>query len=310
MNNVVITGATSMIGVTLLKECIRKRTEVTAVIRPGSKNLYRVPKCDIVKIVECDNSNLNCLPEMIGGSFDCFYHLAWDGTSKEFRNDAVIHERNIANTLLAAEAASKLGCKAFVGAGTQAEYGRLSDVISPDTPANPEYAYGIAKLAAGKLSQQHCIKLGLRFVWARIFSVYGEYDNSNTMIMYLINTLLEKREPKLTKCEQLWDYLYCGDAARAFYMLGERGNGFYCIGSGQMRPLIEYVTIIRDIIDRDLPLAIGDVPYSTQQVMRLCADISSLQKDTGFVAETDFETGIRNTLKWIKEGRNINDGKN
>lgn len=310
MERVIITGATSMIGVALIKECIKQKTYVAAVIRPDSVNRHRIPNSDLIQIVECDSSDIAQLSQRVSGAYDCFFHLAWDGTTRALRNDVFIHEENIKHTLMAVEEADKLGCSCFVGTGSQAEYGRVSDVISPDTVTNPEYAYGIAKLAAGKLSQQHCLKLGLRFVWARIFSIYGEYDNSGTMIMYLINTLLDKQKPKLTNCEQLWDYLYCGDAARALYLAGETGNGYYCIGSGTMRPLLEYVTIIKNAIDENLPLGIGEMPYAPQQVMRLCADISSLQNDTGFIQETDFATGIKNTVEWIREGRKVENEKN
>ena len=174
MERVIITGATSMIGIALIKECIKQKTFVLAVIRPNSVNRYRIPDSDYIQVLECDSSNIDHLAEMVSGKYDCFFHLAWDGTSREMRNDVFVHEDNIRHTLLAVQEAHKLGCQCFVGTGSQAEYGRVSDVISPDTVTNPEYAYGIAKLAAGKLSQQHCSKLGLRFVWARIFSVYGE----------------------------------------------------------------------------------------------------------------------------------------
>ena len=118
----------------------------------------------------------------------------------------------------------------------------------------------------------------MRHVWGRIFSVYGEYDNPETMVMYLVRTLLAGQLPELTKCEQMWDYLYCGDAGRAFYLLGEKGDGVYCVGSGKMRPLFEYVSEIKDAIDKDLSLGIGKKPYALQQIMCLCADIEKLQE--------------------------------
>jgi nucleoside-diphosphate-sugar epimerase len=35
--------------------------------------------------------------------------------------------------------------------------------------------------------------------------------------------------------------------------------------------------------------------------MHLCADISNLTRDTGFVPEVDFEQGIENTVQWVKK---------
>lgn len=53
---------------------------------------------------------------------------------------------------------------------------------------------------------------------------------------------------------------------------------------------------IRDEINPRAQLGIGMIPYAEKQVMHLCADTSELKKDTGWVSETDFRTGIREIL--------------
>lgn len=88
----------------------------------------------------------------------------------------------------------------------EAEYGRVSDRISPSTPTNPDTAYGIAKYTAGKLSKVLCQDLNMKHIWARIFSVYGPFDNDDTMIMYAIKKFINYERPQFTKSEQLWDY--------------------------------------------------------------------------------------------------------
>lgn len=56
---------------------------------------------------------------------------------------------NIKNELEAVKLAKRFGCETFVGAGSQAENGRLKDgeKVSPTSPTNPDNGYGIAKLA-------------------------------------------------------------------------------------------------------------------------------------------------------------------
>jgi nucleoside-diphosphate-sugar epimerase len=109
--------------------------------------------------------------------------------------------------------------------------------------------------------------------------------------------------PKCTKGEQLWDYLYSGDAANAMYLLGEKGHDgkVYCIGSGKARPLYEYIYIIRDLIDAQSKVELGTIPYDEKQVMFLCADIDDLTKDTEFVPKISFEEGIKNTVRWVRD---------
>ena len=58
---------------------------------------------------------------------------------------------------------------------------------------------------------------------------------------------------------------------------------------------------MRDAIDPALPLGFGQVPYAPNQVMHLEADLTALRQDTGFAPRTPFETGIRETIAWVRE---------
>ena len=64
--------------------------------------------------------------------------------------------------------------------------------------------------------------------------------------------------------------------------------------------LREYITDIRDVVNPDLEIGIGEREYYPNQVMRLTADISELTADTGFQPEVDFKEGIRRTMEWYK----------
>ena len=272
--------------------------------RPGSARISRIPESDKVQIVECSLDEITNLIDMIDGGADVFYHFAWDGTFGNSRNDMRLQNDNVKYALDAVTVAKELGCSKFIGAGSQAEYGRVEGVLRPDTPAFPENGYGIAKLCAGQMTRIMCEQLGIEHVWTRILSIYGPYDGENTMIMSVISKLLKGEKPSLTPGGQMWDYLYSKDVANAFYLLGEKGkNGsIYCLGGGEARPLKEYVEILKDAIDEKLELGFGDVPYGYKQVMHLCADITNLTEDTGFRPEVRFEDGIRETIEWVKNG--------
>ena len=121
--------------------------------------------------------------------------------------------------------------------------------------------------------------------------------------MSTIGKLLKHERPEFTKGEQQWDYLYSEDAALAMCLLGEKGidGKIYCIGGGTVRPLYEYIQMIRDNIDKDAELGLGDIEYGKDQVMYLCADITDLKQDVGFLPEYTFEEGIKKTIEWYKQ---------
>lgn len=302
MKRVIITGPTGAIGLALIQMLVEKDIEVVAVCHCNSHKINRIPISDKVKIVECNLNEISHLPDMLNGHFDIFYHFAWEGTTGVCRDRVDMQMKNIQYTLDAVEVAGILGCTRFIGAGSQAEYGRYEGKLNAEIPAFPESGYGIAKLCAGQLSRLRCAQLGIHHIWTRILSVYGPYDGERTLIMSLISQFLKGQKPSCTKGEQIWDYIYSKDAAAAFYALGEKGQDgkIYCIGSGEGQPLADYIKIIRDAIDPQLKIGMGDVPYGDRQVMFLCSDISELIEDTGFVPAYSFEEGIVETIEWVR----------
>jgi nucleoside-diphosphate-sugar epimerase len=291
-----------MLGIALTKKLVSEGYTVYAAVRPDSPKKAAVPVSQQVKIIECDLSDMDSLPEKIGEKCEAFYHFAWAATGGAGRDDMRTQSKNIAYAVSAAEAAAKLGCEVFLGAGSQAEYGRKSEKLTSALSANPENGYGMAKLCAGMMTRKICQSHGVRHIWCRILSVYGPNDGANTMVMSGIGKMLKGERPSYTKAEQLWDYLYCDDAANAFYLAAKSGRdgAIYCVGSGCAIPLRDYILAIRDCIDPKLEVGIGELPYSEKQVMYLCADISELQKDVGFVPKYSFEDGIRETVEWYR----------
>ena len=301
---IVITGATGAVGTALIVEGIRQNVEMLVICRKASKRRQQIPDHPLVKVLELNMEEYETYQPPEGEMpYDVFYHFAWGGTTGDGRNDCEIQEKNIRYALDAAALAKRFGCSAFVGAGSQAEYGRVEGNLNSQTPAFPENGYGMAKLCAGQMTRLYCRQAGMRHVWTRILSIYGPGDGAGSMVMSAIHRLLAGETPAFTKGEQQWDYLYSGDAAKALLLLGEKGHdgGVYCLGSGKARPLADYIGMIRDAIDPRLSVALGAVPYAPGQVMYLCADIAKLKEDTGFAPEVSFEEGIKKTIMWVKE---------
>lgn len=305
MKKIVMTGPTGAIGVALIEQCINENIEVYALCRKDSRRISNIPQSPLVHIIFCDLQEMSEFnDDQIKGA-DVFYHFGWAATIGAGRNDMPLQIRNIQYTIDAVHLAKRLGCSVFVGAGSQAEYGRVEGKLNAEVPTFPENGYGMAKLCAGQMSRVECEKLGLKHIWTRILSIYGPYDGDATMITSTIKKLLNGQIPELTKGEQMWDYMYSKDVAKAFVALGDRGvhGKIYCLGSGQVRPLKEYIEILRDKIDVRAKLGFGEIPYAPKQVMYLCADISDLQNDTGFTPQISFEKGIQETIDWIKSGK-------
>lgn len=323
MKKVVITGATGAIGRALVSVCIKAGYEVLAVVHRNSQRASELEKIEHCKVLYLDLSEYaNALDEMKEQSvvfddfavqdskaisaqeqakvndYDFFFHLAWAAAFGKERENLPLQLENIKASLAAVHFAKALGCSVFMGAGSQAEYGRVEGKLSPDTPAFPETGYGIAKLCAGQMTRLACEQVGLKHIWPRILSVYGPYDREQTLISTAINDMLNNRETSFTPCDQMWDYIYSEDAARAMLLCAQKGKhgSVYVIGSGEAHPLKEYIKKIAEITSYKKEIGFGKRPYNDKQVMYLQADISDLEK-LGFKPQVSFEVGIQKIVE-------------
>ena len=307
INRIVVTGATSTIGVALTLQAIKENIEVLAICSKGCKRLDRLPKSNLIKILECDISDYNGI---VAGDerYDAFYHLAWlSSINSTERNNLYPQAKNIQYSLDAVELAARMGCQVFIGAGSQAEFGRKQSIIDEKTESLPENGYGMAKLCAEQMTRLACEQKGMEHVWPRIFSVYGPCCADYTVVQHIVKSLIQGESPALSGGDQIWDFLYFSDVGRAMLLLGYYGrNGEgYCVASGKPSQLRDYFAIIRAVVNPNIELGLGKIPYNESTVMHLEADISKLQEDTGFVPIVTFEEGIRQTVDWNKDYTSI-----
>lgn len=295
IQRVIISGATSSIGIALCEECVTNGIGVVAIIRPESSKCSLIPKSNLIEIVESELSDYDSINSE-GIHADAFFHLAWASTDGAAARDNTYDQAdNIQAILKAVELAERYKCKVFVGAGSQAEYGRTDEVLTGDTACKPETAYGMTKLCAGMLSRLMCRQKGIDHVWTRILSAYGPNCSKRTVISYTVDTLLQGEKPVLSDGRQVWDFIYISDVARALLACARSGvsGKTYVIGYGKSKLLREFLEEVRDILSPGQDMGFGERPYNADAVMHLECDISDLTADTGFVPTVDFEEGIQ-----------------
>lgn len=301
MQKIVISGATGILGSALIRCAQEEGFDIICIVRKDSERAKKIMPSDTLHVIQ---ANLNDYKTFEPSITDCdiFIHLAWEKTFGNARDDVEAQVKNIQYTLDAVHLAKRMGCSVFIGAGSQAEYGPVTVPLTPEIPVNPQSGYGIAKYAAGRLSALLCEQLGIRHNWLRILSIYGPNDAPYTLISYVIAELKMNKSPELTKCEQIWDYLHCDDAARAILAVAQKGihGKTYPLGSGTARKLSEYISAIRDLVAPDITIRFGVKDYYPHQPMYLKADISELIKDTGWIPEIKFKDGINTIIESSK----------
>lgn len=297
MKNIVITGATSFIGTHLINEWLNDDCTIYAIVRPNSKNMNRIPSSKKIHVLGLEMAQYDKLPELIP-SADYFYHLSWEGARAPYRDDDVLQKTNFVCAVKAIEAADKIGCTFFLGTGSQAEYGRIDGVVRENHPCEPNTAYGREKLHACKALSIYASDHQIRFIWTRIFSLYGVYDYPGTLIMSSIEKMKKNIPVEMTPATQFWDYLNVIDAAKAMKLFAESNceNGIYNLASGEYMQLRKFVKCIKTVLKSESELLFGAIPYGSNGPVNLMPDVAKIKNALNWKPQISFENGIRELI--------------
>ena len=297
---ILITGVTSFIGRALARELIAEGIEVCGMVRPASVHKEDLP--DKLEIIECDLEQCEQLESRGLSNIYACIHLGWDGIGQKGRMDPEIQKENINNSLCLITVLGRLGCKRFVFAGSQAEYGIVTKRITEETECHPVSEYGKAKLKMLSLASECCAGNEMTYIHARIFSVYGPGDHETSLVSSCLKAFAEDRHIDLGPCRQMWNYLYVSDCAKAladlatcvFTVPEERTetDAVVNVGAKQSAPLRQYVERIRNCIGSG-SYAFTERPESPEGTPVLEPDTEKLCSITGFRETVEFEEGIR-----------------
>lgn len=295
-----ITGASSFIGVELCRYLSDNGHSVIAMSRRENEHLEEIKTDGHLQVFRADMQSL--LDKAEGVRADVFIHLAWSGTTHEDRNNPAIHEENVRLSLECVKLAKRMGCKLYVDAGSQAEYGIVPGVLTEDTSCNPVTAYGKGKL---KMYKESCVlaeQLGLKYIHLRILSVYGENDHDETLIMSALKKLKANEPIEMRSGGQKWNYVYVKDAARQIAELSIHAvfnkdfhQDVYNIASNDTRKLQDFIIAMKAIIGSSSELKFGG--YNPEKDVNLDPDTSKIAEVVKPLTEVTFEYVIREMNK-------------
>ena len=120
MNKVIVTGANGFIGSSLINKLVCNRISVVALDITFA--VSRLPESDLIEKIEVKLDNADeMLSKIPAGTYDAFYHFAWQGVNGTDKADPTVQLKNCQMTINCATVAKTLNCKKLLCAGTIAE---------------------------------------------------------------------------------------------------------------------------------------------------------------------------------------------
>lgn len=193
---------------------------------------------------------------------------------------------------------------------TDEVYGDLENttaLFTETTSYEPSSPYSASKASSDHLVRAWLRTYGLPTIITNCSNNYGPYHFPEKLIpLVILNALEGKSLPIYGEGEQIRDWLYVEDHARALYKVvteGEIGET-YNIGGHNEKKNIEVVEAICEILNESVPQSLD---YKEQITfvkdrpghdIRYAIDASKIQRDLGWSPEETFETGLNKTVQW------------
>lgn len=300
MENVIVTGANGFIGKTLVNALLEKGYHVVALDIRLDDVLEDDERVTCVSVMNKEVATL--ADEIPHQEYRCFFHLAWAGTSGPARADYAVQLNNVKLACDYIKLCGEIGCKRVVYASSINEMETYEYLQSDDIEPAGGYIYGTGKLAAHLMGETVAKINGIEFIPVIITNIYGVGEKSARMIYTSINKLVHKEHCSFTAGYQTYDFIYITDAINSIIAVAEKGKAFnrYYIGSGEPKPLREFLLEMRDIVDPEAELGLGDIPFKGVDISYDQFDLKKVELDTGYRNEVPFAEGIRMTAEYVR----------
>ncbi len=281
---ILITGGTGFIGSALTRFLADQGHKEIFVLSRNAELPESLKSVETrVELVQGDilkpASYVDALKELSPG---VVYHLAWYVAPGDYLTSPLNLEY-LKGSLDFAKNAFESGTSKMITAGTCFEYNIGRERLVETAREKPRHLYSATKLALKVVLEQMSCDYNAISIWARLFYQYGEYENKNRLVPYLLDSLLKDREVRLRSHGlQERNYMHISDVAQGLaLLLKENQTSVYNIGSDRSMSIRKFVGEMEGILGKGglVKFAPEDTPFDEPPF--ICANNAKL-KSLGF----------------------------
>jgi len=335
METIIVTGGAGFIGSAVVRHLIAHSDHEVVIVDKltyagnleSLKEVDDSPRYHFERVDICDAAELRRVFERYRP--DKVMHLAAEShVDRSIDGPAEFIRTNILGTYTLLEAArdywgtmapAERDAFRFLHVSTDEVYGDLGESkerFTERTPYAPSSPYSASKASSDHLVRAWHRTYGLPTMVTNCSNNYGPYQFPEKLIpLVILNALDGKPLPIYGKGDQVRDWLYVGDHARALCKVIAEGavGETYNIGGDAERRNLEVVECICRLLDEmapdkppgieryeDLITFVKDRPGHDR---RYAIDATRIKNELGWTPRESFETGIRRTVQWYLENR-------
>lgn len=306
-----VTGGAGFIGSNFVRYILNKYpdykvTNLDLLTYAGNlENLKDIKENQNYKFVKGDIADKNLVKDLVKDVDIIVNFAAESHVDRSILNSAAFIHTNILGTHNLLEAAKASGLKRFHHVSTDEVYGHLGPNDPPfneKTPYAPRSPYSASKAAADHLVNAYFNTYNLQTTISNCSNNYGPYQFPEKLHGLFITNLIEgKKVPVYGDGMQVRDWLYVEDHCEAIDKIihdGKTGET-YCVGGNSEKPNIEITQKILELLGKGEEMIeyVKDRPGHDR---RYAIDFSKIKRELGWQPRTNFNEGMKKTVKWYK----------
>jgi dolichol-phosphate mannosyltransferase len=306
MKRVFVTGASGFVGANLVRRLLRDGHTVHLLLRAPHSN-WRLEEisvqCDVTPGDVCDR--VAVLRSIAAARPDWVFHLSAYGAYPSQTGLEQMLATNVMGCANVLDACIETGVEAFVQTGSSSEYGYQAQASREDARLEPNSHYAITKAAATHYCQFTARKRHFHAVTARLYSIYGPYEEPTRLVPTLLVHCLRGELPPLVSPDTARDFVYVDDAVEALIQLASQKHlapgAVYNVCSGRQATIAEVVAAARELLHVTVQPAWGAMPPRAWDTGVWVGDATAIRRDTGWAAQTTLVDGLARTIVWLRE---------
>lgn len=229
---------------------------------------------------------------------------------RSIENPEIFLDTNVKGTAVLMDACRKYGIARYHQVSTDEVYGDLPlnrpDLFfTEETPIRTSSPYSSSKASADLLVLAYYRTYGLPVTISRCSNNYGPYQFPEKLIPFMIiNALSDKPLPVYGEGVNVRDWLYVKDHCRAIDLIIHKGRvgKVYNVGGHNEMKNIDIVKLICKKLGKPESL-ITHVTDRKGHDLRYAIDPTKIHNELGWLPETKFEDGIKETIRWYLDNR-------